>query len=142
VWADTLFDAERQFLLRLFLWAGLSIIAATLIAVMLAARRVRSPLLQHFAIQMAAWGLLVAAVAGLAWNGLHMRDVAGAARLERLVWMNIGLDIGYVGIGLTLALVGRSLGRRMSLIGAGVGVIVQGLALLLLDLQFAALVSR
>jgi hypothetical protein len=142
VWADTLLSAERQHLLRLLFWAGLSIIAATLVAVMLAARSVRSPLLQQFAIQMAAWGILIGAVAALCWNGMHLRDVAGAARLERMAWLNIGLNVGLVGIGVVLALTGRALGRRMSLVGAGVGIVVQGLALLLLDLQFAAVVSR
>ncbi len=71
-----------------------------------------------------------------------LRDVAGAARLERFVWMNVGLDVGYAGIGIALALAGWLLARRMSLVGAGVGVVVQGLALLVLELQFAAVVSR
>jgi hypothetical protein len=142
VWADTLLDAERQHLLRLLSWAGLSIIAATLVAVMLAARRVHSPLLKHFAVQMALWGIVIAAFASLGWRGLHLRDVAGAARLERMVWLNIGLAIGYVAVGATLAVTGRALGRRMSVVGAGVGLTVHGLALLLLDLQFAAVVSR
>jgi hypothetical protein len=142
VWSDIILDAERRHLVRLLLWAGLSIIGATTVLVMLAARRTRSPLLEHFAIQMAAWGVLFGAIGFVEWHGLHLRDLAGAARLERVAWMNIGFDCGYVGIGATLALAARRMGRSMAGMGAGVGIIVQGLALLLLDLHFAALVSR
>ena len=145
MFADTLLDLERNHLLRLLFWAGLSVVAGTIVVVMLAARRARSPLLQHFAIQMIAWGIVFGAIAAVGWQGLHLRDVGGAARLERMTWLNIGLDIGYVGVGLALAVtafMARALGKRMSVIGAGAGVVVQGLALLLIDLQFAALVSR
>jgi hypothetical protein len=106
------------------------------------ARRIRSPLLVHFAIQMVAWGLVIAAIAGIAWRGAHFRDVAGAARLERLLWMNIGLDVGYVAVGVVLAATAWRLAKRMGSVGAGTAIVVQGIALLLLDLQFAAIVSR
>jgi hypothetical protein len=59
-----------------------------------------------------------------------------------LLWLGIGLDIGCVGVGATLAATGRSTGKRMALIGAGVAIVVQGMALLLMDLQFAGMVSR
>ena len=142
MWADILFSAERQHLLRLIVWAAVSVLTGTVLLTMLLARRIRSPLLTHFALQTAGWGIVVAVIAGLGWRGLHLRDVSGAARLERLVWMNTGLDLGYLGIGVTLIVVGRLLGRRMSLVGAGVAVVIQGAALFLLDLQFAGLVSR
>lgn len=142
MWADTLFHAEQQHLLRLFLWAGLSILGGTAAAVTVAARRVRSPLLAHFAIQMAAWGTVIGVIAGVAWRGVHYRDVSGAARLERFLWMNIGLDMGYVAVGAVLGITAWALGKRMSGIGAGTAIVVQGAALLLMDLQFAAAVSR
>jgi hypothetical protein len=142
VWADTVLHAEQQWLLRLFVWAGLSIIAATGVGVMLAARRVRSPLLTHFAIQMAAWGAAIAIFAGFCWMNLHMRDLSGAARLERFVWMSAGFDVGVVALGITVVILGRQLARSAATLGAGVAVILQGLALLLLDLHFAALISR
>lgn len=142
MWADTLLRAEQQHLLRLIVWAALSIVAATALAAILAARRIQSPLLRHFALQTTAWGLVVGAIAAISLRGAHLRDVAGAARLERLVWMNVGLDAGYVGVGASLALVAWLLARRMSLVGAGVGIVVQGLALLVIELQFAAVVSR
>jgi hypothetical protein len=142
VWADALLSAEKQHLLRLLTWAALSIVAGTLVLLMLAARRARSPLLEHFAIQTAGWGVVIGIVAFFGWHGLHLRDVSGAARLERTVWMNIGLDAGYVGIGLTLAIAGRMMGRRLGAVGAGLGIVLHGLALLVLDLQFAVMVSR
>jgi hypothetical protein len=142
VWADVLLNAERQHLIRIFAWSGLSVVAGTAVFVLLAVRRVRSALLTHFAIQMIAWGAVCAAIALFAWNDLQFRDVAGAARLERFLWLNIGLDAGYFGIGATLALTGRLLGRRMALVGAGIAIAVQGVALFLLDVQFASLVSR
>jgi hypothetical protein len=142
VWADVILSAERQYLLRVLGWSALSILLGTALVVLLAARRIRSPLLTHFAFQTVAWGTVIALIAGVAWSGLHLRDVGGAARLERLLWMRIGLDVGLVGVGATLIFTGRATGQRMHYIGAGVAIVVQGMALLLLDLQFAGMVSR
>jgi hypothetical protein len=142
VWADTLLRAEQQHLLRLLFWAGLSILAATGVATLLTARRVQSPFLRHFSLQLAAWGAAVGAIAGFEWHGVQLRDVSGAARLERLVWMNVGLDAGYVAVGVVLAATAWTLARRMSRVGAGAAIVVQGLALLLIDLQFASVISR
>jgi hypothetical protein len=142
VWADTLLHAEQQHLLQLLVWAGLSIVSGTALATLLAARRSRSPLLAHFAIQMICWGVAIAAIAGVRWHTAQLRDVSGAARLERLVWMTIGLDAGYVAVGAALALSAWLIAKRMAVVGAGVAVMVQGLALLLIELQFASLISR
>jgi hypothetical protein len=142
VWADTLLRAEQQHLLRLLFWSGLSILGGTAALATVVVRRFQSPLLKHFAIQMTAWGLIVAAIAGIAWRGAHFRDVSGAARLERFLWMSIGLDVGYVAIGVVLAGAAWALARRMSGVGAGTAIVVQGIALLVIDLQFAAAISR
>ena len=53
-----------------------------------------------------------------------------------------GLDAGFVGIGAVLAVAGRLLARNVGAAGAGAAIVVQGLALLLIDLQLAAVVSR
>lgn len=142
MWSDVILTAERQHLLRLLMWAALSIVLGTAVAAILAVRRARSPLLKHFALQMAVWGVVVGAIAAVRWNALHLRDVAGATRLERSEWLLIGLDVGVVAVGVALAVVARVLERRLALLGAGTAVIIQGAALLLLDLQFAVLVSR
>ena len=70
------------------------------------------------------------------------RDLASATRLDRILWLNIGLDAGYVLVGITLIVVGWRMGRRLGLVGAGMGVVVQGGALALLDLVLAAQISR
>jgi len=142
VWSDTFLHAEQQHILRLLLWAALSIVAATAIIAVITARRTRSSLLSHFAVQMAAWGIVIGAMGALMWHDLHLRDISGAARVERLLWMKIGFDAGLVGIGGVLVFSGRILARSAAAVGAGVGVLVQGLGLLLIDLQFASMISR
>ena len=142
MFADTLLQLERGHLVRLLVWGALSVLLGTALLGVLAATRRRSPLLHHFALQLAAWGAIDLALGAVAWRGLALRDLAGATHLDRLLWLNIGLDAGYVGVGVTLAVAGWALGRRLSLVGAGLGVIVQGLGLAVLDLYFAAQIAR
>jgi len=142
MWSDTLLLAERAHLVRLLLWGAASVLTGTAVLAVLAARRAQSPLLMHFAVQTAAWGAIDLGLAALAWRGLAMRDLAGATHLDRMLWLNCGLDVGYIAVGVTLAWVGLALGRRLGLMGAGLGVIVQGLALLALDARFIAVLSR
>lgn len=117
-------------------------VSATAIFTLLAVRRTESALLKHFAIQTIVWSAVIAAFAYAGWASLHLRDLSAATTLERRTWLNVGLDAGYIGVGTTLAACGQLLGRRLAVIGAGTAILVQGLALFLLDLQFAALVSR
>ena len=136
MWSDTLLIAERLHLQRLIAWGGVSVLAGTLVLTLLAARRVRSALLVHFALQTLVWGAIDLMIAIFSWRGLGDRDVDAATRLERFLWLNAGLDVGYVGVGITLAVTGWVLGRRLGPVGAGIGIVVQGLALLLLDMRF------
>jgi len=133
---------ERMHLLRLSLWAAASIVAGSAIFAFLRVARRQSAILMHFALQCAGWGIVDLGIVVWARRGLELRDLAGAIALDRFLWFNIGLDVGYVLIGTTLALVGWRLGRRGGLVGAGIGVIVQGLALALLDLQLSASIVR
>lgn len=95
-----------------------------------------------FALMTACWGAVDVAIALWGLRSLVVRDLAGATRLDRLLWLNVGLDVGYVLVGLTLLFVGWRVVRRAGMIGAGVGVIVQGLALAILDLILASQISR
>ena len=142
MWSDNLLLAERAHLLRLLAWGAGSALAGTALLVALVSRRWRSPLLFHFAVQMAAWGAVDLVLAWAGWNGLEMRDLAGAVRLDRFVWFNAGLGFGYAGVGATLAIVGWRTGRRLGLVGAGVAIVVQGLALALLDLHLTTVIAR
>jgi hypothetical protein len=141
-WADTLLDAERLHVLKLLVWGALTVGAGTALIALIRVRRIDSPLLRHFAIQSAAWGAIDIVIAIWARQGLQLRDLASAVALDRSVWFNVGLDAGYVAVGATLALMGWNLGRRLGLVGAGLGVIMHGCALALLDLQLAAAIVR
>jgi hypothetical protein len=105
-------------------------------------RHVRSSLLDHFAIQTAAWGAIDLTLAIVGSQRLELRDLAAATRLDRFLWLNIGLDAGYAMVGLTLLVIGWRVVRRPGLVGAGIGVVVQGAGLALLDLVLAAQMSR
>lgn len=141
MWADTLLALERGHLLRLALWGGGSVLAGSALLAWLALAHRVAPLLRHFAIQCAAWGLVDLAIVAWAWRGLALRDFAGAQGLVSFLWFNVGLDAGYVAVGATLALTAWRWGPRPAAVGAGAGVIVQGLALALLDLRLVALIG-
>jgi uncharacterized protein DUF6992 len=142
MWADTLLSAERALLLRLLAWGALSVLMGTGLSAWLRLRSRSSALLEHFAIQMAGWGALELAFVALSWRSLTPRDLSAATRLDRLLWLNAGLDVGYILVGAALAITGWRLGRRLGVVGAGIGVVVQGAALLLLDLILASQISR
>jgi hypothetical protein len=142
MWADTLLSAERTLLLRLLVWGALSVLTGTALLAWLRIRGRSSLLLEHFAIQVAAWGVVELAFVALSWRSLAPRDLAAATRLDRLLWLNAGLDVGYILVGVSLAVTGWRLGRRFGVVGAGIGVVVQGAALLLLDLLLASQISR
>jgi hypothetical protein len=141
MWADTLLALERGHLLRLALWGGGSVLAGTALLAWLTLGRRAAPLLRHFAIQCAAWGAVDLAIVAWAWRGLALRDFAGAQGLVNFLWFNVGLDAGYVAVGATLALTAWRWGPRPGGVGAGTGVIVQGMALALLDLRLVALIG-
>ena len=141
MWADTLLLLERGHLLRLLVWGAASVVSGTLLLTYLTWKRETAPLLRHFAIQMAAWGIVIAVICLVGWRGLELRDFAGLQRLLNLLWLNVGLNGGYVAVGVTVALLGWKLGRKAGLVGAGLGVIVQGLALLLLDLRLISAIG-
>ena len=142
MWADTLEAIERAHLLRLLVWGAACVLSGTAIMAWLRAGARNSDLLKHFAIQTSAWGVVEGLFALAMWTQLAPRAVASATRLDRLLWLNIGLDAGYVLVGITLCVSGWRLGRRLGLVGAGTGVVVQGFALALLDLVMAIQISR
>jgi hypothetical protein len=142
MWADTLLAAERAHLLRLLAWGAASVFVGTALLAWLRVGARRSALLEQFALQTAGWGAAEVALATLARASLAVRDLSGATRLDRLLWLNLGLDAGYLMLGVTLALVGWRLARHVGFVGAGIAIVVQGGALGLLDLAFALQISR
>ena len=142
MWADTLLLAERAHLLRLALWGAASLLVGTGLVAILGVRRTRSSLLTHFGIQSGVWGGVELVIALLLLRSLALRDLAGATRLDRMLWMNVGLDVGYTLVGITLAAIGCRTVRRPGMVGAGIAIILQGAALLMIDLLLAGQISR
>jgi hypothetical protein len=142
MWSDTLLALERAHLLRLLAWGAMSVVAGTGLLASLMVRRADSSLLRYFAIQTSVWGLLDLAIAGRGLFRAADRDLGSAMQLDRVLWLSIGLDVGIVAVGIALAATGWSMGRRLGAVGAGVGVLVQGLALLVLHLGFASVTAR
>ena len=142
MWSDALLTAERSHLRLLTVWGAGSVIVGTLLLALLAVRSARSPLLSHFAMQTAAWGAIDLVLVLLAWRGLAGRDYESFTRLDRLLWLNAGLDAGYIAVGITIAVAAWTLGRRLGGVGAGIGIVVQGLALLFLDARFISVLNR
>ncbi len=142
MWSDTLLALERAHLLRLFAWGGMSVVAGTGLFAWLTVRRSGSALLRSFSIQTSLWGLLNLAVAGRGWLRAGDRDLGSALQLERMLWFSTGLDIGVILVGITLAATGWVLGRRLGVVGAGIGVLLQGAGLLVLDLRFVSMTAR
>ncbi|MCC7052568.1 MAG: hypothetical protein IT355_04830 [Gemmatimonadaceae bacterium] len=142
MWADQVLAFERAHLARLLLWGGASLLTGIGCWLFLRARRIDTPLLRHFAIQTAAWGAIDCVLALAARPRLALRDYDGVTGLDRFVWLNCGLDVGYVAVGITLGWCGWRLAKSRGLVGAGLGVAIQGAALLLLDMRLAALLSQ
>ena len=142
MWADTLLAAERAHLIRLIVWGGASVLVGSTLLGLMRLRAHRSALLEHFGIQTMAWGAIELVLALTGFQRLELRDLASATRLDRFLWLNIGLDVGYVMVGMTLIVLGWRMVRRLGPVGAGMAVVVQGSALALLDLVLANQISR
>jgi hypothetical protein len=116
-------------------------IGTTMVAIV-ALRRLKAPIVTWFAIQTLAWGSLELIVTAARWYAVGMRDVSAATRLDRLTWFVTGLDVGLIAVGVATAGIAWSTNRRLGVFGAGLGVMVQGLGLLVLDLTFASNLAR
>ena len=142
MWADSLQHAERMHLRRLLAWGAASVLIGTTVLARLRVRERASPLLEQFAWQTGGWGAACLVIGAALLPMLGPRDLASATRLDRFLWLNIGLDAGYVLVGACLIALGTRPVRRLGLIGAGLGVLVQGAALGVLDLILSAQISR
>lgn len=91
-----------------------------------------------FARQSVAWGAVDLVIAGLGSRAREPEadEPAAASALRRLLLLNAALDVGYVAAGALLWRAGRVRGRDST--GDGVGVMVQGAFLLVLDSVCAA----
>jgi hypothetical protein len=150
VWSDALQHAERLHWLRLCLWGALSTVAGTALLVVGYGRAERSAFIRRFALVCASFGAVELFAAASTYRAVPLRDIAGATRLDRMAWLQLGLFIGLVGAGVTLVLASRvkkstsseSLERPLPPLGAGVAVALYGLALATLELLLIADISR
>lgn len=142
MWADQVLAFERAHLARLLLWGAASLAVGLGCWAFLRIKQLDVPLLRHFAIQTGAWGAVDLVLALAARPTLALRDYDGVTSLDRFLWFNCGLDVGYVAVGVTLSWCGWKLATSKGLLGAGLGIVMQGAALLLLDLRLAALLSQ
>jgi len=134
MWADTLQTFERQHLLQLLEWGGASVLIGCLLLFLLSLRQIKAPLLSHFGIQSALWGAAELVWGAFAYRDVPLRDYEGAASLARELWVAIGLEAGAILLGITLAIGGWTYVKRLGFVGAGIGIIVQASALIVLDL--------
>lgn len=142
MWSDTLLAAERIHLIRLALWAAASASLGTAVVAILALRRVNAPVVWWFGLQTLAWGTAELLFAAARWRALAMRDVSAATRLDRLTWFASGLDVGVIVVGVATAVLAWRFGRHAGALGGGLAIVVQGLALLVIELTFAATLAR
>lgn len=150
MWADALQHAERLHLLRLCLWGALSTVAGTALLIVGYVQAERSVLIRRFAFVCASLGAVELIAAAIAYRAVPLRDIAGATRLDRVGWLELGLFLGLVGIGVTMMLASRvkkskssELSRtQLAMLGAGVAVALHGLAVATLVLLLLADISR
>ena len=136
--------------LRLCLWGGLSTVVGTLLVVVSTAGQGSSPLLRRFGLLCALFGAVELLVGTVSYRSVALRDVSGAARLDRLAWLQLGLYLGMAGVGATLALTTHRWSRRVDLpvqsvlpmLGAGLAILLHGVGLATLSLFLIADISR
>ena len=130
----TLEQVRSDLTRTLALWSAGSVVGGAALAAV-----ARGPRARGFARQAVAWGVIDGAIAAAgaagAANGVQDRPRETVA-LRRLLLLNAALDVGYVGVGVALVRAGRLRGRDS--VGDGLGVLVQGVFLLGLDLVHAA----
>jgi hypothetical protein len=142
MFADTLFAAERLHLVRLLSWGAISVLAGTVLLLLTSSARLRPQLLRSFAVQSLVWGALELILAGARFATLQMRDLSAASRLEHVSWMALGLYAGVAACGVAVATTGWRAARSLRTAGAGLGVFLQGIALLVIELVFVSQISR
>jgi len=150
VWSDIVQHAEQLHFLRLCFWGALSTLTGTLLVVVSNARQRGSALLRGFGVLCAVLGAIELILGVLNSRYISLRDVSGAARLDRFAWLQLGLYVGIAGIGATLAVSTDRWSRRASAyaeealptMGAALAILLHGLALATLELFLIADISR
>lgn len=136
---DALVDAQTAHLRRVAGWGTASLLAG--LGLVVAMDGETQPGWRGFGVQAAAWGAINLAIVGWAFGaGIDAPggDLAGALAAEdaygNILLVNLGLNVGYILVGTTLVVAARhGLARGGAVRGHGLGVVVQGIGLLVLD---------
>ncbi|MEH3155468.1 MAG: hypothetical protein PGN29_09010 [Gordonia paraffinivorans] len=127
---------SRRLARRLAIWGGSSTVLGGALALFGSTPRARA-----FGQQNAAWGAIDLAIAAVA---TRQSTPPTTPKLRRLLWINTGLDVGYVAGGAWFTSARPALGGRVTpeqARGHGAAVVVQGAALFVLDLTHARALS-
>lgn len=137
--AEALEGAKRDHLWRIAIWGGANVaLGAALIA---SGSRDETPTRFGFGVQSAAWGAINLGIVGASLLGgpAEPSTTLSAAIAAENGWsdvllLNLGLNVGYMGVGTALAIAsGRGLSRGDEVRGHALGVVVQGAGLFLFD---------
>jgi hypothetical protein len=137
-------QAEDEHLRRLGIWGAASVLGGAGVLGLSMPGVVAdegASVLQGFGVQSMAWGTINLAIVGIGAvvprAPITDRDDALAAEddLAKVLWVNVGLDVGYLMVGGTLAAASQ-LGAEpaVDVFSHGVGIATQGAGLLVLDL--------
>jgi len=145
--AAALEEAKRDHLWRVAIWGGANV--ALGVGLLAGGSRERTPRRFGFGVQSAAWGAVNLGIVGvslLSGEPELPTTLSGAITAENgwsdLLLVNLGLNVGYMGVGTALAVAaGQGLGRSDEVRGHAYGVIAQGAGLFVLD-GIAWLASR
>jgi hypothetical protein len=121
---------------RLTMWGGGSVVLGGALAI-----ASPSPAVRAFGVQSAGWGAIDLLIAGA---GSLSKKPAKSSTLQKTLWVNAGLDAGYIAAGAHVAVRKPLFGGRITAaeaVGHGVAVVVQGAALLVLDTVHARALS-
>lgn len=143
---DTFYVYQRRGLRPLLIWGIGSSMAGALLALL------PSRFWRQFGLQAAGWGIIdvLLAIAGRRQALVRAEELASQARdeaaaqrdaeqLRRVLLLNAGLDVLYIASGAwTARRYAAEPGRR----GLGLGIVVQGLFLLIYDLLFARAIGK
>ena len=131
--------AERAHLWRVGAWGAANVAAGA--ALLAASGRSEHPGRRAFGLQSAAWGAVNASIAAVALSRGAADSLAALGPILRaenalgdVLWLNMGLNAGYVAVGATLWVVAsRGVSNPAAWRGHGQAVVLQGAALLALD---------
>jgi hypothetical protein len=129
------FHFQHHALGILWRWGLVSVVVGAVLTVL------RNPLFRNLGIQSLTWGAIDALLAffgrrdALSKINSDLADPTEAARkLRTILLVNAALDVGYLATGTAMTITGTERPARR---GSGLGVIIQGLFLLIYDLWFA-----